>query len=151
MAGKEDDLTAEVEDGPDFARETRIVDFGQAVPMNEMMDRLTSGDPLPAGVEVRFRTIKGPGQQKVTEMRKPIVILGRVEDVADVVVDDEAASRYHASVTHRGGKFILTDMGSTNGTFVNRKPVRELELKNGDQIRIGITVLAFEVDKPQTP
>jgi hypothetical protein len=151
MAGKDDDLTAEVDEGPDFARETRIVDFGQAVPMGEMMDRLTSGDPLPAGVVVRFRAVKGPGDKRVTQMKKPIVILGRVEDVADVVVDDEAASRYHASVTHRGGKFILTDMGSTNGTFVNRRPVRELELRHGDQIRIGITVLTFEIDKPKTP
>ena len=147
MAGKEDDLTAEIEDAPDFARETRIVDFGQSVPMGEMMDRLTRGDPLPQGVQIRFRTVNGSGDQRVTEMKKPIVILGRVEDVADVVVNDEAASRYHASVAHRAGKFILTDMGSTNGTFVNRKPVREAELKPGDQIRIGITVLAFEVDK----
>ena len=122
MAGKEDDLTAEIEDAPDFARETRIVDFGQSVPMGEMMDRLTRGDPLPQGVQIRFRTVNGSGDQRVTEMKKPIVILGR-------------------------GKFILTDMGSTNGTFVNRKPVREAELKPGDQIRIGITVLAFEVDK----
>ena len=147
MTGKEDDLTALVEEGPDFARETRVVDFGQDVPAPEMTDRLTSGDPLPPAWRVRFRSVKGPGEQRLTEMNKPIVILGRVEDVADVVVEDEAASRYHASVTHHGGKFILTDMGSTNGTFVNRKPVHEVELRHGDQIRIGITVLVFEVDK----
>ncbi|MBI5508292.1 MAG: FHA domain-containing protein [Deltaproteobacteria bacterium] len=134
-------------DGPDFAIDTRVVDFGQNLPKPEGGAAVTSGDPIPAGLRVGFRTLKGPGDSRVTPMRKPIVILGRVEDVADVVVDDEAASRYHASVSYRGGKFVLTDMGSTNGTFVNRKPVREVELKHGDQIRIGITVLAFEIEK----
>ncbi len=149
MAGKDDTLEnlENISEGPDFARDTRIVDFGQALPSGEMLNRLTSGDPLPADVEVRFRTIKGPGQNAVVMMKKPIVILGRVEDIADVLVADESASRYHACVTHQGGKFFLTDMDSTNGTFVNRKPVREVELKHGDQIRIGITVLVFECQK----
>jgi len=131
---------------PEFARETRIVDFGQNLPIPEMLNRLASGEPLPDDIVVRFRTVKGPGQERVTQMTKPIVILGRVEGIADVVVDDEAASRYHACVTYREGKFILTDMGSTNGTFVNRRPVAEVVLKPGDQIRIGVTVLSFEVE-----
>jgi hypothetical protein len=143
--GRPGDPKDEDEGTPEFARETRVVDFGQSVPLPEMLDRMSTGDPLPADVTVRFRTLKGPGQDRITVMAKPIVILGRVEGIADVVVDDEAASRYHACVTHRGGKFTLTDMGSTNGTFVNRRPVGEVVLKNNDQIRIGITVLAFEV------
>ncbi|MFC1611899.1 FHA domain-containing protein [Myxococcota bacterium] len=130
---------------PEFARETRVVDFGQNVPLPEMLDRLSSGDPLPDDVQVHFRTIKGPGEDRTTEMTKPIVILGRVEGIADVVVDDEAASRYHAFVTHRNGEFVLTDMGSTNGTFVNRRPVAEAPLGHEDQIRIGVTVLSFEI------
>jgi pSer/pThr/pTyr-binding forkhead associated (FHA) protein len=36
-------------------------------------------------------------------------------------------------------------MGSTNGTFVNRRRVGDMQLANGDQIRIGVTVLAFEI------
>ncbi len=141
----DDDADDPIGEGPEFARETRIVDFGQSVPLPEMLDRLAAGDALPSDVVIRFRTVKGPGEERITVMDKSIVILGRVEGIADVVVDDEAASRYHACVTYRGGKFVLTDMGSTNGTFVNRKRVGDIELRHGDQIRIGITVLSFEV------
>ncbi len=144
MSDEPDDVG---EDGntPEYARETRVVDFGQTVPVPEILNRLASGDPVPDTLEVVFRTIKGPGRERITEMLKPIVILGRVEGIADVVVDDEAASRYHACVSHRDGAFVLTDMGSTNGTFVNRRPVAEVTLEHQDQIRIGVTVLSFEI------
>jgi hypothetical protein len=136
--------TLPLEDPEEFANETRVVDFGQSAPPGAIRGG-KSGDPIPDVIRVCFRTIRGPVEEQVTEMRKAIVMLGRVAGIADVVVPDEAASRYHASVTHRENRFVLNDMGSTNGTFVNRRRVSEVELKHGDQIRIGVTVLVFEI------
>jgi pSer/pThr/pTyr-binding forkhead associated (FHA) protein len=59
------------------------------------------------------------------------------------VVDDPGASRQHARIAHASGGFVLTDLGSTNGTLVNDEPIREHTLHDGDRITIGETVLEF--------
>jgi DNA-binding response OmpR family regulator len=72
------------------------------------------------------------------------VVIGRRKD-ADVVLDDEFTSRTHAAVERRGSRYILCDEGSTNGTFVGDEAVRgERQLRHGDAIRVGETVLTFE-------
>lgn len=70
------------------------------------------------------------------------VTLGRLPE-SDVVVDDPGASRQHARIRNSNGEFVLTDLGSTNGTLVNDEPVRERVLDDGDRITIGETVLEF--------
>jgi adenylate cyclase len=52
-------------------------------------------------------------------------------------------SRHHTEIMADESKFILTDLGSTNGTFVNGKRVAEAELKDGDTIEIGKVALRF--------
>ena len=81
------------------------------------------------------------------KIKKPVTILGRGDMIADVDVGDESASRRHANVIYREGKFSLSDMGSTNGTFLNGELVGEAELKSGDQIQIGTAVMRFEIEK----
>jgi len=54
-----------------------------------------------------------------------------------VVLDHECISIYHAEVTVKEGKLLLRDLGSSNGTKVNRKPVSEATLAEGDEIRFG--------------
>jgi pSer/pThr/pTyr-binding forkhead associated (FHA) protein/subtilisin family serine protease len=66
---------------------------------------------------------------------------------SDINIGDELASRRHAHVDRRGTEFIITDLGSTNGTFVNDRPVREQLLRDGDEIRIGNTLVRFHKDK----
>jgi hypothetical protein len=75
-------------------------------------------------------------------LAKPVVALGRLPE-SDVVVDDPGASRQHARIAHASGGFVLTDLGSTNGTLVNDEPIREHTLHDGDRITIGETVLEF--------
>ena len=70
------------------------------------------------------------------------VTLGRLPE-SDVVVDDPGASRQHARIRSSNGEFVLTDLGSTNGTLVNDESVRERVLEDGDRIMIGETVLEF--------
>ncbi|ABC81588.1 FHA domain-containing protein [Anaeromyxobacter dehalogenans] len=68
--------------------------------------------------------------------------IGRA-DQADLPVDDRGASRLHARIARRqDGAWTITDLGSTNGTFVNGVRVRSAVLRDGDEIRVG-AVTAF--------
>jgi hypothetical protein len=71
------------------------------------------------------------------------VVLGRMAD-CDVVVADPRSSRRHAEIRPAGSGFVISDLGSMNGTQVNGAPIREQPLADGDEIRLGNTVLRFE-------
>jgi pSer/pThr/pTyr-binding forkhead associated (FHA) protein len=73
---------------------------------------------------------------------KPVVI-GRMSD-CEVVLADPRASRRHAEIQPVGHGFVISDLGSMNGTMVNGTPIREHPLSDGDEIRLGSTVLHFE-------
>ena len=63
----------------------------------------------------------------------------------EICLTDAAASRNHAVIVREDGRFQLEDLGSTTGTHVNGKPVRQAALIPGDQIQIGHTVFEFQV------
>lgn len=75
-------------------------------------------------------------------LAKPSVTIGRLPE-SDVVVDDAGASRQHARIRRTDAGFVLTDLGSTNGTMVNGEPIQEHVLEHGDRITIGETELEF--------
>lgn len=68
--------------------------------------------------------------------------IGRLPE-CEVVLTDPGASRRHAQIVRRDDGFVVTDLGSTNGTLVNGEPVRERLLADRDRITIGSTVLEF--------
>ncbi len=61
----------------------------------------------------------------------------------DVVVEHGSMSGSHAIIQNLGGTFQLTDLDSTNGTFVNGGPVTEATLNSGDQIQFGSVEAVF--------
>jgi hypothetical protein len=73
----------------------------------------------------------------------PVTMIGR-SSACDVPLDDASASRRHAELRRRGGKTVLVDLDSTNGTLVNGRRVREAPLRAGDRITIGTTTIVFE-------
>jgi hypothetical protein len=73
---------------------------------------------------------------------RPTMTIGRLPE-CEIVVDDAGASRQHAEVRRTDEGFVVTDLGSTNGTLVNGTPIREHLLGDGDRITIGETVLEF--------
>ncbi|NNJ27712.1 FHA domain-containing protein [Alienimonas chondri] len=77
------------------------------------------------------------------ELATPVSI-GR-EDENAVRLNDERVSRFHAKVQEDGGRVILTDLDSTNGTRVNGRPVSARVLRPGDQIAVGRCLLAYGV------
>jgi pSer/pThr/pTyr-binding forkhead associated (FHA) protein len=61
---------------------------------------------------------------------------------AGLVLDDEQASRRHALIEPSTNGAVVTDLGSTNGTYVNEQPIHSRrELRRGDRIRVGLSVL----------
>ena len=56
---------------------------------------------------------------------------------------DPGASRQHAEIRRDGAQFVVADLGSTNGTLVNDREIREHVLQDGDRITIGRTTLQF--------
>lgn len=72
-------------------------------------------------------------------------VLGR-EESSDIVIQDPEASRRHAQVGWQGGQFVLEDLGSTNGTYVNGIQITTPQVLNpGDSIGIGQTALVFQM------
>lgn len=74
--------------------------------------------------------------------------IGRQAGVA-ILLDDQDVSRRHAVLERAGGRVVLADPGSTNGTWVNRRRLRagdpgdRVELRDGDEVRLGSVTLRF--------
>nr|WP_234996529.1 FHA domain-containing protein [Demequina sp. NBRC 110054] len=61
----------------------------------------------------------------------------------DIFLDDVTVSREHAQFLRQGTTFMVRDSGSLNGTYVNREPVSEARLQEGDEVQIGKYRLTF--------
>ena len=84
---------------------------------------------------------------------EPAAQRGRTYDLADeltigraagcqIPLDDSYASQLHARVFRRNGDLLVEDLGSTNGTFLNRKKVESaVPIRKGDRLQVGKTVL----------
>jgi pSer/pThr/pTyr-binding forkhead associated (FHA) protein len=68
--------------------------------------------------------------------------VGRHPD-SDIFLDDITVSRRHAEIRRAPGRFYLHDVGSLNGTYVNKERVEEADLRSGDEIQIGKFKLVF--------
>ncbi len=79
---------------------------------------------------------------RVFELSKDRVIIGRLPE-SDVTVPDPGVSRRHAEIRREDGRYVVMDLGSTNGTKVNEAPAGERPLEDGDRITVGRTVLEF--------
>jgi hypothetical protein len=88
---------------------------------------------------------EGPRFGDMIRISGPSFMIGRAGD-CDLVLEDGAASRQHAKIRleDNGQKYVLHDMATDNGTFVNDNTQTPVELKNGDTIRIGRTELNFK-------
>ncbi|MHC5057520.1 MAG: DUF4388 domain-containing protein [Planctomycetota bacterium] len=69
---------------------------------------------------------------------------------SDVFVPDVGVSRCHADIRWEGDGFVITDLGSANGTFVNGERILELALVHGDEVRVGPRALGFRVEDAST-
>jgi two-component system cell cycle response regulator len=100
----------------------------------------------PAGSSAYLVVIAGPSFGEMYKVKADRVVLGR-GDRTDVRIVDDGVSREHAAVQREGGKIVLVDLGSTNGTFCNGVRVPRdgrVDLSDGDKLSIGAsTILKF--------
>ncbi len=76
---------------------------------------------------------------------RPVVNIGRRLD-NQLILDDPRVSRTHAQLRVRSGRFVLFDLGSTAGTRVNGRPVKQHSLRPGDVVTIAATRLVYGED-----
>jgi hypothetical protein len=72
----------------------------------------------------------------------PVVSAGRHPD-SEIFLDDVTVSRRHAEILRVGDRYVVRDVGSLNGTYVNRRLVEEATLEDGDELQIGRFKLVF--------
>ena len=73
---------------------------------------------------------------------QPVITIGAMDD-NDVVMNDSTVSRYHCKIVQEESSWVLCDLGSTNGTFINRVRIREAYLKPGCTVSLGTAELKF--------
>jgi pSer/pThr/pTyr-binding forkhead associated (FHA) protein len=87
---------------------------------------------------------RGPNAGSSFLIDKDVTTAGRHPE-SDIFLDDVTVSRRHAEIRRHDGAFSIHDVGSLNGTYVNRQRVEETELANGDELQIGKFKLVFRV------
>jgi pSer/pThr/pTyr-binding forkhead associated (FHA) protein len=77
-----------------------------------------------------------------------VIIIGRHER-ADVFIDNPAISRQHARLYYQDGAYVLEDLGSTNGVFLNGRRIKAHFVSDGDEIQISKFTLKYELGLPR--
>ncbi|MGH3412030.1 MAG: FHA domain-containing protein [Marmoricola sp.] len=92
-------------------------------------------DALPAGSALLV-VQRGPGAGSRYLLDTDVVTAGRHPE-SDIFLDDITVSRRHAEFRRDDAGFVVHDVGSLNGTYVNRDRIDQSALQNGDEVRIG--------------
>ena len=93
-----------------------------------------------------LRVESGPDLGHEFQLSEGKMVIGRLA-TNHVILSDPNVSRRHAAVTYKQNGYLLTDLGSTNGTFVNGHAAMERRLRDGDRIGIGQTLMVFNISK----
>jgi pSer/pThr/pTyr-binding forkhead associated (FHA) protein len=96
---------------------------------------------LPSGSALLVIT-RGPNAGSRFVLDQAVMSAGRHPN-SDIFCDDNTVSRRHTEFRRQNHEFQVVDVGSLNGTYVNREPVRSTVLANGDEIQIGKFRLLF--------
>ena len=102
-----------------------------------------------APMPLAYLVVRSGIHQGKTFQLSETVSIGRKADQNDIVLDDDSVSRQHARVRFEGGKFVLYDLASANGTFYQDaqtsewKKIQHRQLTEGTMIKLGETVLVF--------
>ncbi|MFZ5643295.1 MAG: FhaA domain-containing protein [Bacillota bacterium] len=114
--------------------------------MNYNLFRDTS--PIPV---IRQKTnlylefVDGPMAGRIYRLYDYTLVIGRRES-CDIVLPDESVSRRHAMLEPQQGRWMLSDLDSTNGTFINGERIKTRFLEPGDTVKFGAVLCALKVD-----
>jgi diguanylate cyclase (GGDEF)-like protein len=117
---------------PDDSERTRVT----------RITELAAGPDASRGGDACIVVIYGTELGRRVQLGKAPFEIGRSSS-NDLFIDQESISRHHARISFDGTSYWVADLGSTNGTYVNDELVREQRLRDGDQVRIGRSILKF--------
>jgi len=89
-----------------------------------------------------LEVIRGPDSGSSFHVHSDELTIGR-SSRADISLSDRQVSGHHARLTRDGDRYVLADLGSSNGTFINGHRVKEVPLQSGDEIALGQTVIRY--------
>lgn len=98
-------------------------------------------ESLPVGTALLV-VKRGPNAGSRFLLDSDITTAGRHRD-SDIFLDDVTVSRRHAEFYRHGERFIVRDVGSLNGTYVNQERIEEAALNGGDEVQVGKFRLVF--------
>lgn len=90
----------------------------------------------------RLAAISGKLKGATFTVGEEAVVIGR-DTAATLCIPDPSVSRRHSQVLKQGSEFVLNDLESLNGTFINDVPVKTRRLQHGDRVRIGESQFLF--------
>jgi pSer/pThr/pTyr-binding forkhead associated (FHA) protein len=99
------------------------------------------GEALPDGFALLV-VQRGPNAGSRFLLDKEVTTAGRGPD-SDIFLDDVTVSRRHATFTRTDEGFVVEDVGSLNGTYLNRERIEQATVSNGDEVQIGKFRLMF--------
>ncbi len=100
---------------------------------------------MQSGASFRLTMRRGPHPNQVYELTRDTLTIGR-DITNDIMINDPEVSRHHARLTRTAAGYMIEDLRSTNGTFINRQRITtSYQLANGDVVGLGETVtLVYE-------
>ncbi len=117
--------------------------------MEDWKSRKVQTRPDPAGgsakavlVLVYAGSIDSPDVGHRFELAGEELIIGRSSD-AGIQVDRDSVSRRHARLSRQGDGWVVADLQSTNGSYINDMPIREHRLQSGELLKIGNAIFRF--------
>jgi len=132
----------------------QLDDGGRPLDATTRLERTTFGaettapadtDRPPAG-EALLVTVRGPGLGTRYPLAGTVVTIGRHPE-SDIRLEDVTVSRRHAQLRVADGAYMVADLGSLNGTYVNQERVESIALEDGDEIQIGKFRLMLRVGR----
>ncbi len=86
--------------------------------------------------------IRGVDQGSRFELTEPTIRLGR-DPSSTIPLHDTEVSRHHAEIRWTDGEYAISDLNSSNGTFINGQRIRHQQLASGDQLQVGSTLMLY--------
>jgi len=116
----------------DVSEKTRVTDAVAIKPAESAQDVLVHIYP------------PGPNLGRKYELKGKVITIGR-DPASDILISSDSVSRRHARLSMEGSGRILTDLESTNGSYIADQPIISQVLRNGDQVKIGDTIFKYLV------
>jgi Protein of unknown function (DUF3662)/Inner membrane component of T3SS, cytoplasmic domain len=109
----------------------------QAAAVERDLDPTPLPDPNPGSL----RIVAG-GEMGAEFPLSAVTVIGRLPE-CEVTLDDPSVSRKHARITRQGDRWMVEDLGSTNGMRINGTQIGQSELRDGDRLELGTVKLMF--------